>query len=94
VLLFVVSALYAETINGMDVQQYAGQVTKFNHTGTVELLLQDNSTAHWNYSNQTTVWFNQKRVPIPELRWATQVVAYVTADGYIAQINILEMKRK
>lgn len=94
VLLAVGSLASAQTImNGKEVKEYVGHIVSHNsRTGEI-VIKTENSTGHWRLSHHTVVFSGNERLYLDEIWRQTRLVrVYVSRDGEIQRINVLEWK--
>lgn len=83
----------AMTMNGKEVTPYVGHFVSHN-TRTGEVVIKTaHSTGHWRLSPHTVIMSGKDRLSFPDIWGKTKKVeAYVSKDGEIQRINVLEWK--
>ncbi len=94
VLLSVNYPVLARTImNGKEVTPYIGHIVSHNERTGEIVVKTENSTGHWRLSRQVVVLSGRERLALPEIWRKTKTVrVYVSKDGEVQRINVLEWK--
>jgi len=93
-LLLACIAASAQTImNGKEVRPYTGHIVSHNdRTGEI-VVKTDNSTGHWRLNSHVVVLSGKERLELANIWGKTKLVqVYVSKDGEVQRINVLEWK--
>jgi hypothetical protein len=87
-------AVLAGTImNGKEVTPYTGYIVSHNERTGEIVVKTENSTGHWRLSSHVVVLSGKERLALPEIWRKTKTVqVYVSKDGEVQRINVLEWK--
>jgi hypothetical protein len=88
-------AAASQTIDGKAVKAYSGAVTSLDEqAGTIVIATDENSIGNWKVGKYTVVIRGSAREPLSPLLNSKKVKAFVSADGEVQRVVILEMGGK
>jgi hypothetical protein len=79
-------------MNGKQVREYFGRVNMLNERdGKIIINIEDGSTGNWNVGRYTVVLRGSEREPLSLLLSSKRVRAFVSQDGTVQRVEILQM---
>jgi phenylpyruvate tautomerase PptA (4-oxalocrotonate tautomerase family) len=86
------ASVASQMMNGKQVREYFGRVNMLNERdGKIIINIEDGSTGNWNVGRYTVVLRGSEREPLSLLLSSKRVRAFVSEDGTVQRVEILEM---
>jgi|GEM_PF-3423070 hypothetical protein len=85
-------SVVSQMMNGKQVRDYTGRVNMLNEVdGKIIINIDDGSTGNWNVGRYTVVLRGSEREPLSLLLRTKKVRAFVSQDGDVQRVEIIEM---
>jgi hypothetical protein len=82
----------AQTMDGKEVRRYEGVPNSINEQAGKIVIRTNSSVGNWSVGPRTVVLFGSERMGLGAVVESTRVEAWVSEDGFVHRINILEMR--
>ena len=82
----------AQMMDGKEVRRYEGVPNSINEQAGKIVIRTDSSVGNWSVGPRTVVLFGEERMGLGAVVESTRVEAWVSQDGFVHRINILEMR--
>jgi hypothetical protein len=82
----------AQVMDGKEVHRYEGVPNSINEQAGKIVIRTESSVGNWSIVPRTVVLFGSERMGLGAVVESTRVEAWVSQDGFVHRINILEMR--
>jgi hypothetical protein len=89
---FLSVAALAQMMDGKEVRRYEGVPNSINEQAGKIVIRTESSVGNWSIGPRTVVFFGAERMSLGAVVESTRVEAWVSQDGFVHRINILEMR--